>query len=225
MATLAEQLLPQIFLQIVNMSITAGWLIFAVLLLRKLLKKAPKSVCCVLWAFVAVRLVCPFSPESFFSLIPSSQPIRSDVFQVNTGVHLGVPALDPVGDATLNLSDWEGTTVSAKSLFGNPLFLFSVLWLAGVVVVFGFGIWSVLRLRRKIRMSVPYQKGVLLCDTVQTPFIFGIFRPKIYLPSNIDSAQVPYVLAHERAHLSRKDHLWKPLDPAPSSTVTTNCIH
>lgn len=211
MATLAEQLLPQIFLQIVNMSITAGWLIFAVLLLRKLLKKAPKSVCCVLWAFVAVRLVCPFSPESFFSLIPSSQPIRSDVFQVNTGVHLGVPALDPVGDATLNLSDWEGTTVSAKSLFCNPLFLFSVLWLAGVVVVFGFGIWSVLRLRRKIRMSVPYQKGVLLCDTVQTPFIFGIFRPKIYLPSNIDSAQVPYVLAHERAHLSRKDHLWKPL--------------
>ena len=200
-----------VFLKVLNLSINATWIILAVILVRLLLKKAPKWITCVLWALVAVRLIVPFSIESVLSLIPSTEVIPADITmearpEVNTGVTVINNAVNPV--ITDTFAPQVGDSV-------NPLQIVvavaSVVWLVGIAGMLSYMLISYLVLRKKVRASVPVGKRIMACDEVKTPFILGIFRPIIYVPSSIGEETLKMVMAHEMAHIKRKDNWWKPL--------------
>ncbi|MDE7186911.1 MAG: M56 family metallopeptidase, partial [Lachnospiraceae bacterium] len=185
--------------------------ILAVLVLRLFLKKAPKWLSCVLWAIVAVRLVCPVSFESAFSLIPSAETVSPEAvnYAKEPEIDSGVPVIDNVLNPIVRENFAQAPGASA-----NPLqvwiWMASVIWAAGLTVMLGYALVSCLRIRGKVRESAPLRDNIRICDAVQSPFILGVIRPRIYLPSGMDEKQMTYVLAHERAHLRRGDHFWKP---------------
>ncbi len=200
------------FLKVLNMSITAGWLILAVVLLRMIFKKAPKTVLCILWALVAIRLACPFSFESILSLIPSAETVSPNiVYSPTPSISSGIPALNRLVNPVIG--DSLAPTNPTASV--NPLqiytFLAAILWLTGAAVLLLYGLIRYLRLRHRIRATIPFGARALLCDAVPSPFILGIVKPRIYLPSAMDNETRSYVICHEEAHLRRGDHLWKPL--------------
>ncbi len=202
--------LSDVFLKIFNMSMAAVWIILAVILLRLLLKRAPKFIICLLWGLAGIRLICPFSFESFLSIIPSAQVINPN-FLTNSAeaVDVGVPAISSaVNSAVISGFEQNPSALTLLQTVGNVV---PLIWLAGIIAMLIFALISFLRLRRKIAMTAPYKDNILLCDAVKSPFILGIFRPKIYLPSTMSEEQISYVLAHEKAHLLRKDNWWKPL--------------
>lgn len=203
--------MENIFLKILNMSITAGYLVVAVLLMRLVLKKAPRFLTVLMWALVGIRLVLPFSFESVLSLIPSAQTVPPQILyqqapQLQTGMDSVNELINPV--ISQSFAPSPGASV-------NPLqvltWLASWIWVTGMVAMGIYTLISCLRIRRRLREAIPLQDRVWLCDRIETPFIFGLFRPRIYLPSHMAEGDIPYVLAHEQAHLKRKDHLWKPL--------------
>lgn len=200
-----------VFLRILNMSITAGWLVLAVVLLRLLLKKAPKVLHCVLWILVAVRLLCPFSFESLLSLIPSAETVPPDIiYETTLTVDTGVPVVDDVVNPVISQSSSPAVGYSV-----NPLqawsFVAAWVWIVGIFCMILYAVISYLRLRKKVTEAIPLRDTVWLCDRISTPFILGILRPRIYLPSSMNEQDMTYVLAHENAHLKRRDHWWKPL--------------
>ncbi|MBE6639710.1 MAG: hypothetical protein E7616_09740 [Ruminococcaceae bacterium] len=202
-----------LFLKLLNMSITAGWIVLAVLALRFLLKKAPKWLVCLLWAAVAVRLVLPFSIESMMSMVPSSETVPQNIVIADT------PVIDsgiPIIDSTFNpiLSDMSAPTATLKgesvSTMQIVTFAATVVWIVGLFAMMVYAVISYLRIYRKVKISMPYEGNIYICDSIDSPFILGIMRPKIYLPSSLDAMQYAHVIAHERAHIHRRDHLWKP---------------
>lgn len=211
------------FSTLLTMSISAAWLILIVLLLRLLLKQAPKWVNCVLWGFVALRLVCPFVPESRFSLmpkglwIPNSYGSVADLTFVQTPVSAGKLSqtmLDGAGAAGLTgIQTGAGavTTDFRRAWIQQFLSVGSIFWLIGVIVLLGYAVYSYLRVRRQVSEAVWLRENFWVCDQVKSPFILGLLRPKIYLSSSMEEAQLPYVIAHEQAHLRRGDQWWKPL--------------
>lgn len=201
------------FLKLFNLSITAGWLIMAVMVVRLLLKKAPKWISCVLWAIVAVRLLFPIDIKSPFSLIPSAETIpvesiySSDpsiadnpyYYQFQSGIFTLDRELSPM------MMDTSG-----PALRGN-ISLFAGIWIIGMLLLLAHALISFLRLHKKVREAIPLRDNIRLCDAVKSPFILGFFRPLVYLPSGMDEGRIEYVLAHEQAHIKRRDHWWKPL--------------
>ena len=204
--------MSEIFLKIVNVSICAGWLVLAVLALRLLLKKAPKWVNVLLWGIVAVRLVCPFSIESAFSLIPSAQTIPPDILvDLTPAVDIGVGMVNGVvnGMVEPGVQHFYST---APEVQNNPMLLtvadFANVWLLGVLAMALYTLVSYTALRRKLRTAVRLRENIYQCETVHSPFVLGIFTPGIYLPYGMAD---PHVIAHEKAHIRRFDHWWKPL--------------
>ena len=200
-----------LFLKLLNTGITAGWLVLAVVVLRFLLKKAPKALIVSLWALVGIRLVCPFSIESVFSLIPSAQTVPPEILVSEAPViQSGIPAINAAVNPVLSevLAPAAGASVKPAQSAAS---IASVIWLAGFIAILTYGAFSYLRLRRQVTASLLLQKNVYLCDHIPSPFILGVFRPHIYLPSGMTEEQTRYVIAHEKAHLKRKDHLWKPI--------------
>ena len=200
-----------VFLKILNMSITASWLIAAAVLIRLLLKKAPKWISCLLWALVAIRLVCPFSFESVLSLIPSSQTIPTNIAvqsepQIDSGITAVNDVINPV------ITEWFAPA-TAESV--NPLQIIipiaAYIWVAGIIVLLAFALISYIKLNKTVSVCVPVREGVLACDEIKAPFILGVFRPVIYVPSSMNGETLDYVVRHETAHLKRHDHWWKPL--------------
>ena len=208
--------MTDLFLKLVNMSITASWLVLAVVLLRLVLKKAPKALHCGLWALVAIRLICPFSLESSLSLVPQQAPISVQTLQPEpiepsprveyTMVEYTTPAGDVHWSAPVMVVDHVDAPFSALL----PQYL-SAIWLAGMGLMLVYAAESWLRIRRRVAPSVHIGNQVWLCDHIDTPFILGIFQPRIYLPSGLNGRDADFVLAHEQSHLKRKDHWWKPL--------------
>lgn len=200
-----------VFIKVLNMSISAGWLVLAVMLLRLLLKKAPKWISVVLWGIVGLRLVLPFSLQSAFSLIPSAEVVSPSIgYAQHPEINSGVSVIDNAVNPTLSTS-LAATPMNSVNPMQIILYLGSLIWAVGIAILLLYGLISYLRLRRKVAEAVPYEKNTWLCDQVKTPFILGVFRPRIYLPSGLNEEETAYVLAHEHAHLRRKDHLWKPL--------------
>lgn len=200
-----------IFLKLVNMSINASWLVLAVLVLRFVLKKAPKSILCSLWAFVGLRLVFPFSFKSIFSLIPSAEPLPEEFLyaatpQINTGIDSIDQVLNPI--IAENLMPAELVSANPTQIYS---FIFSQIWILGMILMLLYLLISYCVLRKKVQVCIPIDNTVRLCDHIGSPFILGIIRPRIYLPSNLDPVTAGHVLAHEQAHLKRRDHWWKPL--------------
>ena len=200
-----------VFIKALNMSLSATWLILAVLLLRLLLKKAPRWTTVVLWGIVGLRLVLPFSLESVFSLIPSAEVVSPSIgYAQHPEINSGVSVIDNAVNPTLGTS-LAATPMNSVNPMQIVLYLGGLVWAGGIAILLLYGLVSYLRLRRKVAEAIPVEKTVWLCDQVKTPFILGVFRPRIYLPSGLNEEETAYVLAHERAHLKRKDHLWKPL--------------
>ena len=203
--------LESVFLKLVNMSIAASWLILVVILLRFLLKNMPKSIRCILWGFVAIRLLCPFSFKSALSLIPSTETLPREFLyaaapQVNTGIPALNSAINPV--VAESLAPAELTSVNPTQILS---FIFACIWIIGMVVMVLYAVFSYFRIRRKVQVSIEISSNLYLCDYIDTPFILGIINPKIYLPSSMEQQNIDHVLAHEQAHLARRDHWWKPL--------------
>lgn len=225
--------MTKVFLYLANRSIRAGFLILAVIGLRFLFRKLPKGPQLLLWAVVALRLAVPFSPESPWSLIPSTEPFSSQA-TINTPLQ-GYPSIlqaeneIPVPATTeaphvvtgaapttatqpqTGSSASPGATLTVSGL-GNPDVFFLIctaVWLLGMAAMIAYGLISYLRLRKKLSVSLRQDGCIYICDEISSPFILGLFRPRIYLPSDLSQAAKPYVLAHEQAHLRHRDAWWK----------------
>lgn len=200
-----------IFLKLLNMSFAAGWMILAVIVLRLLLKKAPKFISCILWAIVAVRLICPLSFESVFSLLPSGETIPHTLIDGNSFViDTGVDLIDSPVNEYLGDRYYEGVTVPAD-MGSNVMSVLGAVWLIGMCVMLIYAAVSYFRLNRHLAPAILLRENIYICDNVRSPFIIGIFRPRIFLPSEMDDDSMRHVIAHEKAHISRHDHIWKPL--------------
>ena len=201
----------ELFLKIINMSISASWLVMAVLILRLVLKKAPKWVNVLLWGIVAVRLICPFSFESALSLIPSAETfpekaISGPSFDVQTGI---TPVDNRINDY-LGDRYFEGVTVPANN--GNHMMnILSIVWTIGILLLIAYTVISYWRLHREIDTAVRYKDNLFQSENVSSPFVLGLIKPRIYLPFNMNGQDLEHVIAHEQAHIRRKDHWWKPL--------------
>lgn len=199
------------FLQLVNLSMTAGWLVLAVLALRLLLRRAPKSILCAMWGLVGLRLLCPVSIESPLSLIPSVQTLpETALTAAQPEIYSGVAVIDRVVNPVLAnaLTAAPGDSVNPTQILAAVL---PWIWLCGMVGMLGYALFTTLRLRRRVSTAVLREKGVKESEFVKTPFVLGLVRPTIYLPFHMESADAAHVLAHERAHIRRGDPWWKAL--------------
>lgn len=204
-----------VFLKLVNMSIAAGFLVLAVIVIRLFLKKAPKWVYCVLWGLVGIRLICPLSVESIFSLIPSAETIPQEIVHAEKpSIHSGVAYLNSYVNPIIS-EKLAPTAEAGVSPMQTIVFAATVIWLVGLIIMVCYGAISYLRLYRLTCEGMPLYKvgdgNILLCDHISTPFILGVFMPRICLPSNMNETDMEFVIAHERAHLKRHDHWWKPM--------------
>ncbi|WP_418736770.1 M56 family metallopeptidase [Dysosmobacter sp.] len=201
-----------VFLKLLNLSISASWLVLAVLVLRLISKRSPKWVNVLLWGIVALRLVLPFSIESALSLIPSAETVSPAAVQFDPAptITSGVSIIDNAVNPSLSEHFAAVPTASV-----NPLYVWTEIagwvWLIGLGAMLLYALVSYLRLRRRVSVSLPVQDHIYLCDAISSPFILGVVKPHIYLPSGLDEVQRQNVLAHEQAHLARRDHWWKPL--------------
>lgn len=205
-----------IFLKLLNMSINAGWLILAVLCIRLIFKKIPKWVSCLLWGVVAIRLICPFSIESRFSILPSAEPIRSSTV-VEGEVQNYIPSIDShltIVENTINPMLTESFAYNESDSVA-PLQVVThaagIVWCCGMILLIICAVVSAIRLHMLVREAVRVKDRIYICDAVKSPFIFGIVRPRIYLSSALDEKEMNFIVAHESAHLKRKDHWWKAL--------------
>ena len=201
-----------VFLKLLNLSISASWLVLAVLALRLVSKRSPKWMNVLLWGIVALRLMLPFSIESALSLIPSAETVSPAVVQFDPAptITSGVSVIDNAVNPALSEHFAAAPTASV-----NPLYVWTEIagwvWLIGLGAMLLYAFVSYLRLRRRVSVSLPIQDNIYLCDAISSPFILGVVKPRIYLPSGLDEVQRQNVLSHERAHLTRRDHWWKPL--------------
>lgn len=203
--------MADVFIKTLNMGIAAGWLIVAVVVLRVLLKRAPKRFRLLLWAVVGLRLVLPVSIESALSLVPSAQTLPEGVMyaaapELNTGIAALNDAINPAFTAAF---------APEPAASANPLQVLlpiaSVIWLAGAAVMLLWALVSWLRLRRRVAEAVRLEGNMFESERVASPFVLGLIRPRIYLPFGLDEGAREQVLTHERAHIARGDHVIKPL--------------
>ena len=203
--------MDDVFLKLVNLSISASWLILAVLVLRVVLKKAPKWVMPLLWGVVALRLVCLFSIESALSLIPSAETIPSEIVtETRETVLYEQATLNIVTNPTLPSAAEVPVGVSRQQAQVD-FNIYSVLWLAGMAALLVHALVSAGKLKRKLATAILLRDNIYESEFVDSPFVFGVVKPNIYLPMHMDEGTAAYVIAHECAHLARRDHWWKVL--------------
>lgn len=202
--------MTEFFLNIVNMSISASWVVLAVLLLRLLLKKAPKWITVLLWGIVAIRMICPFSIESVMSLIPSTETISPEIMMDRTPkINSGIPIINNIVNPVIGESFAPDPATSA-----NPLQIWipilSFVWIVGIAGMLLYTTISYFRVNRKIGTAVLLHDNIFQSESVVSPFVLGIIKPKIYLPFKVNDKDMEHVIAHEQAHIRRKDHWSKP---------------
>lgn len=200
-----------LFINAFNVSQTASFLVLAIIIYRLLSKNSPKWVSVLLWGMVGLRLLIPFSIESTLSLIPSKTTIPDTITHDRyPAVNTGIGTIDELVNPILS-----GSMEAHPEYSVNPMsLLITVLgwiWLGVMMCMFLYMTASFIYLRIKTRVKIKGEENVYFSDHVKTPFILGVFRPNIYLPSDISDKDYSLVLAHERAHLKRLDHIWKPL--------------
>lgn len=203
--------MAELFLTILNRSISASWLVLIVVALRFLLKKVPKWVNVLLWGMVAVRLICPFTLESTLSLIPSAQTVSPEIMlSPSPTIDSGIGAVDRVVNPVITESFTPAPIASA-----NPLQILipaaSLVWCVGMLLMGLYTLASYWRLRYRVQTAVRFQGDVYLSGNVSSPFVLGIVKPRVYLPSHISEPDIYHVIAHEHTHIRRRDHWWKPL--------------
>jgi len=199
-----------VFLKLLNMSITASYFALGVMILRLILKRTPKWITVLLWGLVGLRLLLPFSIESKQSLIPNTEPITSELLTYTPrAVEVQPIVLPPIVNRSPDILPPTVTTLTPP--VRDYTAIVTNIWILGMILMLGYFCFSYLRLLRKLREAVPLEGNLRLCDHIPAPFLLGFFRPRIYLPSDLTAEDLPFVIAHEEAHLRRKDHWWKPL--------------
>lgn len=203
--------MTDIFLKVLNLSISASWLIVAVIIFRILFKNAPKSMRYVLWLLVGVRLVCSISFESPWSVIPSAETVPLEIVdaeipKIETGIDSVNQVVNPILAETMTHNQ-----VDHFSPMQDTIGFASVIWIIGMTVMFTYIFASYQRLKKKIRASIKLKDNIWVCDDITSPFILGFVRPRIYIPSNTNEEEIPYIVAHEEEHLRYRDNWWKPL--------------
>ncbi len=206
-------IVSDIFIGVLNMSLISSLVILAVIVLRLILRRAPRVITCLLWSIAGVRLMLPIGFECILSLVPSAEPISAEIaLSPEPKINSGIEAIDRiVNPAMASLTPAAGDSA-------NPLQVIipaaAAVWIIGIAAMLIYALISYLRISRRVAMSIPgdeHDTRVRICDGISSPFILGIFKPLIYLPSDIGAEERELVLSHERAHLSRLDHVWKPL--------------
>ncbi len=192
-----------------NAGISASFLVLAIILLRLIFKKAPKALFAALWGLVAIRLICPFSIESALSLIPSAETIPNEAIFSDDNQHDNF-TLDVITNPNYPQTVTQEFQAPVGSV-GYDLIQLEFLWLAGIAAMLLYAVISYILIHRKTKPSIRLRENIFLCDNIETPFILGVIRPRIYIPSYMNEDDMTYVIAHEKAHLKRKDQLWKPL--------------
>ncbi len=203
--------MESLLLKLVNRSITASWLVLAVLLLRLVFRKAPKWVSCLLWGLIALRLVCPVSIASALSLLPAAEPLPRDILYAQTPeIHSGVGIIDDFVNPALShsLSPAPGASVNPLQVWA---FVLSWIWAAGAAAMLLYALAGYLLLRRRVATATLLRENIKQSERAASPFVLGFFRPVIYLPYRVAEEDIGYVIAHEKAHIRRKDHWWKPI--------------
>lgn len=194
-----------LFIKLLNNSLSASWLVLAVFLLRPLLRKAPKNISCLLWGLVGLRLILPVRLESRFSLVPSAVTVSPNIIYANNPViDSGISPLNQLINPILSESFRAVPHASANPL-QIWLYIAAVLWLCGIAALLLYSLVSYLRLKRTVAKAVVLEDGVWQCAGIGTPFVLGLLNPHIYLPVGLPEKDLPFVLAHERAHIKRKD--------------------
>lgn len=205
------EFLAGLFLKILNMGIGASWLVMAVLLLRLLLAKAPRWANVLLWGIVALRLLCPVLPECSLSLIPSPETVSPNIMMEELPtVQTGIPAVNRLVNPRISQSFAPAPWASA-----NPLQIWipvaALVWITGTAVLLAYTAVSYWRLRKRVDTAVLLRDNIFQNEGVSTPFVLGIWKPRIYLPFQMEGQSLEHVIAHEQAHIRRRDHWWKPM--------------
>lgn len=209
--------MTDVFLRIVELSWQAGVLALAVMLARLALRRAPKWAVCLLWVLVAVRLVLPFSLQSPVSLQAAQSPVTAALYELpqtqeaaqKTDEVLSGGSAEPVAPLPPVESMTAQPVPTPKPAM--TVSLLAAIWLAGVVMMLTYMLVSYLGIYRRVCTAVRLEDNVYRCGSWGTPFVLGLLRPRIYVPEGMDDAALPQVLAHERCHIRRGDHLVKPL--------------
>ncbi len=203
--------MEQIFLKLINLSFSAGWLILAILFIRLLFRRAPRWIFCVLWGIVALRLVCPISIESVLSLIPSAEVVDPKIMmdatpEIETGIDLLNGSINPI------IAELYTPNPLASA---NPLQIlipiWALFWVIGAVILLLYALVSYLCLRHRVSAATRLRDNIKQSECVDSPFVLGLFCPTVYLPYRLEPSDMEFVIAHEQAHIRRGDHLWKPL--------------
>ena len=209
--------MTDIFLRIVELSWQAGVLALAVMLARLALRRAPKWAVCLLWVLVAVRLVLPVSLQSPVSLQAAQSPVTAALYELPQ-TQEAAQKTDEVlsGGSTEQVTPLPPTEIVTAQPVPTPkpvmtVSLLAAIWLAGVVMMLTYMLVSYLGIYRRVCTAVRLEDNVYRCGSWGTPFVLGLLRPRIYVPEGMDDAALPQVLAHERCHIRRGDHVWKPL--------------
>ncbi len=208
-----EDRLIAIFLRIVNNSAAACWLVLLVVGLRLLFRRAPGQVRMALWGVVGLRLILPFSLEAVWSLIPSAEIIsRETIYASSPALDTGVAVLDQVVNPSFEAA-YAPSPGGSTTPLAIQTAVWTLLWLLGLVLFLLYAAISCGRLRRRVAAAVPAEAfwgdRVYQCERVKSPFILGLIRPRIYLPFHLSEREKEAVVAHEKAHISRRDHWWK----------------
>lgn len=203
--------MKSLFIDVLNLSITASWIIIAVIFFRFTFKKLPRWCICIMWAIVGIRLVLPFSLESVLSLIPSKTTISistqgNNIPQINTGISVVDKTVKPIIE-----KHYTGLPETTNSLLEEALYILSTIWLCGIIIMILYLLTTYIILHRKIRFSTPLYDNIRQSEYVTSPFVLGVFKPKIYVSYTVDQASLNYIISHEKSHIKRCDHLTKPL--------------
>ncbi len=196
--------------QILNTSIAASWLVAAVIVLRLVLRRAPKAFHCCLWALAAIRLLCPFSVESRLSLVPSREVIPESYLTQEPADWESTVVLEPVVNPAYEDVPEIPLDTTVEQLLLQDVYA-TLAWYTGMGLMTLYAVYSYLSLRLRSRFAAWVEGKVWECDEVDSPFILGILRPRIYLPAALEEQTRTHVVAHEKAHLRRGDQFWKPL--------------
>ena len=202
--------MTDLFLKIFNISLSAVWIVCGVLAVRLVFRRAPKWVFPLLWGLVGLRLLMPTLPESSVSLLPSAEPVpESVILSPSPAFHTQYDFMDDAVNPIVadSLTPDVGDSVNPMQVL---VYAGSLLWCAGLCLTLVYAAVSTIRLRLHMRTAVKTEDGIYRTDRASTPFILGVLRPRIYVPFSVPDASLPHVLAHERAHIRRRDHWIKP---------------
>ena len=208
----------ELFLNVVNMSLSASFIVLVVVLVRKVLNKAPKWICVLLWAIVAIRLICPITIESVISLLPTAEVINPTILVETptvaneiTTFNTGIPTINDMINPMIHHAVLEISVRDNVNVLQVLITILSSIWIVGVIGFILYAIISCIRIDRRIQTAVLLLDNIYQSENVHSPFVFGVIKPRIYLPSKLSEQDKPYVIAHEQMHIQRKDYLWKPI--------------